>query len=49
MEFARPLGGWREDLPWRDYTDLQYLHVAQDALGLPQNPTDLNNGETLLG
>lgn len=49
MEFARPLGGWREDLPWRDYTDLQYLHAAQDALGLPQNPTDLNNGETLLG
>lgn len=48
MAFSQPLGGYREDLPWRDYTDLSHLHTAQEALGIPLNPVDLNNGSTNL-
>lgn len=48
MAFQQPFGGYRENLPWRDYTDLSYLHAAQDALGITQNPTDLNTGVTNL-
>ena len=48
MEFSQPLGGYRENLPWRDYVDLTHLHAAQEALELPLNPSDVNTGSTNL-
>jgi NitT/TauT family transport system substrate-binding protein len=48
MAFSQPLGGYREDLPWRDYVDLTHLHAAQEALGIPLNPVDVNTGSTNL-
>ncbi len=48
LEFLSPYVEFREGMPWRDYVDLTYLHAAQDALGLPQNPIDVNTGETKL-
>jgi len=48
MAFSQELGGYRADLPWRDYVDLSYLHAAQEALELPLNPTDVNTGVTNL-
>ncbi len=48
MAFQQPFGEYRENLPWRDYVDLSYLHAAQDALGIPQNPIDVNTGTTNL-
>ena len=48
MEFMTPLDdALYEGLPWRDYTDVSGLHVAQEALGLPTNPSlDLTTGVT---
>jgi ABC-type nitrate/sulfonate/bicarbonate transport system substrate-binding protein len=48
MEFMTPLDdALYEGLPWREYTDVSGLHVAQEALGLPTNPSlDLTSGET---
>jgi ABC-type nitrate/sulfonate/bicarbonate transport system substrate-binding protein len=46
LEFLAPYVEFRPDMPWRDYVDLTYLHAAQDALGLPQNPVDVNTGVT---
>lgn len=48
MAFQQPYGGYREDLPWRDFVDLQYLHAAQEAMGLDINPVDVNTGVTNL-
>ncbi len=48
MAFQQELGGYRENLPWRDYVDLSHLHAAQEALGLPLNPVDVNTGVTNL-
>jgi ABC-type nitrate/sulfonate/bicarbonate transport system substrate-binding protein len=48
MAFQQPFGGYREDLPWRDYVVLDYLHEAQDMHGLPENPVDVNTGVTNL-
>ncbi len=50
MEFMTPLDdALYEGLPWRDYTDVSSLHVAQEALGLATNPAlDLSSGVTLL-
>ena len=50
MEFMTPLDdALYAGLPWRDYTDVSHLHRAQDALGLPMNPSlDLSSGTTLL-
>lgn len=48
MAFVAPFGNVREDIPWRDYTDVTGLHVAQEALGLPINPSaDLSSGQEL--
>jgi ABC-type nitrate/sulfonate/bicarbonate transport system substrate-binding protein len=48
MEFMTPLDDALYDgLPWRDYTDVSSLHGAQEAQGLPTNPSlDLTTGET---
>jgi ABC-type nitrate/sulfonate/bicarbonate transport system substrate-binding protein len=47
LEFLAPFVEFRwPGMPWRDYVDLTYLHAAQDALGLPQNPVDVNTGVT---
>lgn len=47
MAFSQELGGYRADLPWRDYVNLEPLFAAQDAHGLPNNPSaDLTTGET---
>lgn len=48
MAFQQELGGYRADLPWRDYVDLTHLHTAQEAMGLPLNPVDVNTGVTNL-
>ncbi len=48
MEFSQEFGGYRADLPWRDYVDLTHLHAAQEALELPLNPVDVNTGVTNL-
>ena len=49
LEFLSPFEDYRwPEMPWRDYVDLSYLHAAQDALGLPQNPVDVNTGVTNL-
>jgi len=48
MAFQQEFGGYRPDLPWRDYVDLTYLHAAQEAHGLPLNPSDVNTGVTNL-
>lgn len=49
MAFQQPLGGYREDLPWRDYVDVSWLHAAQEAHGLATNPAaDLSSGVTNL-
>ena len=48
MAFVAPFGNVRENIPWRDYTDIAGLHVAQEALGLPNNPSaDLSSGQEL--
>ncbi len=39
MDFLTPFGNVRDGVPWRDYTDVSGLHVAQAALGLELNPT----------
>ncbi|MDH5421266.1 MAG: ABC transporter substrate-binding protein [Acidimicrobiia bacterium] len=45
MDFVAPFGNVREGIPWRDYTDVSGLHVAQEALGLPLNPAaDFSSG-----
>jgi ABC-type nitrate/sulfonate/bicarbonate transport system substrate-binding protein len=44
-----PFGNVREDIPWRDYTDVSYLHQAQEALDLDPNPAaDLSSGQELI-
>ncbi len=48
ITFQQPILQYAEDLPWRDYVDLTYLHAAQEAHGLPLNPVDLNTGVTNL-
>ena len=49
LEFLSDFEDYRwPGMPWRDYVDLSYLHAAQDALGLPQNPVDTNTGVTNL-
>ena len=48
MAFVAPFGNVRENIPWRDYTDIAGLHVAQEALGLAINPSaDLSSGNEL--
>lgn len=48
LNFAAPFVGAPQDLPWRDYTDVTFLHQAQEAHGLDTNPTaDLTSGQNL--
>lgn len=48
MAFVAPFGNVREGIPWRDYTDVSGLHVAQTALGLANNPAaDFSSGQEL--
>ena len=49
MDFIGPFTELPDDINdrWRDYFDLSGLHVAQDELGLPNNPAaDLSSGTT---
>ncbi len=49
MAFSQPFAEYREDLPWRDYVNLDPLYAAQEAHGLALNPSaDLSTGETLV-
>jgi len=49
MEFLAPFGNVREGIPWRDYTDVTGLHVAQEALGIATNPAaDFSSGNELI-
>lgn len=46
LNFAAPFVGAPQDLPWRDYTDVTWLHQAQELHGLDTNPAaDLSSGE----
>ena len=50
MAFSQELGGYRADLPWRDYVNLDPPYAAQEAHGLALNPSaDLTTGETKAG
>lgn len=49
LRFVYPFVDVTEDIPWRDYTDVTWLHQAQQALGLDPNPSaDLSTGVTLV-
>ncbi len=46
LNFAAPFVEAPQDMPWRDYTDVSFLHQAQEAHGLETNPeADLSSGE----
>lgn len=48
MDFVAPFGNVRQGVPWRDFTDVSGLHVAQAALGLDINPAaDFSSGKEL--
>jgi len=49
LEFLVPFAEVPPGVPWRDYTDVSGLHVAQEALGLPKNPSaDFSSGQELV-
>jgi len=48
LNFVAPFVSAPQDLPWRDYTDVSFLHQAQELHGLDTNPTaDLTDGQNL--